>query len=453
MTFYRRFTLTLTCIIAGGFSVLLAQELKYTAAPQSASTYADSVKAKVLYFCSPSLKGRMAGTNEEKITSKYIYDYLQSVGVMMLSTDEGDDFGLADPNGGDTLRSRNIVGIIPGYDPVLKGEYVLIGTHYDGPGYENITVDGRREERIFPGAYDNAAATASLMQIAKMVSENKFMFRRSVIVAFFGAGRLASAGSWYFINRSFADKDKITFMIDINCIGREDNINKFQAFTGVGNKRVIQEVLSASERPFSIVPEIAELEPVASDYRNFYSAGIPVTLFSSGDNNQRGTIHDTPNMLDYLTLGRICEYIYTYANQIANLKDKIGAEAPLEVTPSGERIYSQQEVEKRAAYFRGDERSFLRDYVYNYVKYPDSAIAQGIEGTEIAEFVVDEKGKVKDIKITKSLSDDIDKEVIKVLKGSPKWVPAEIGGEKVSVRISLAIEFILTKKSTIGIKK
>ena len=453
MTFYRRFTLTLTCIIAGGFSVLLAQELKYSAAPQSASTYADSVKAKVLYLCSPSLKGRMAGTKEEKITSKYIYDYLQSVGVMMLSTDEGDDFGLADPNGGDTLRSRNIVGIIPGYDPVLKGEYVLIGTHYDGPGYENITVDGRREERIFPGAYDNAAATASLMQIAKMVSENKFMFRRSVIVAFFGAGRLASAGSWYFINRSFADKDKITFMIDINCIGREDNINKFQAFTGVGNKRVIQEVLSAAERPFSIVPEIAELEPVASDYRNFYSAGIPVTLFSSGDNNQRGTIHDTPNMLDYLTLGRICEYIYTYANQIANLKDKIGAEAPLEVTPSGERIYSQQEVEKRAAYFRGDERSFLRDYVYNYVKYPDSAIAQGIEGTEIAEFVVDDKGKVKDVKITKSLSDDIDKEVIKVLKGSPKWVPAEIGGEKVSVRISLAIEFILTKKSTIGIKK
>ena len=209
MTFYRRFTLTLTCIIAGGFSVLLAQELKYTAAPQSASTYADSVKAKVLYLCSPSLKGRMAGTNEEKITSKYIYDYLQSVGVMMLSTDEGDDFGLADPNGGDTLRSRNIVGIIPGYDPALKGEYVLIGTHYDGPGYENITVDGRREERIFPGAYDNAAATASLMQIAKMVSENKFMFRRSVIVAFFGAGRLASAGSWYFINRSFADKDTL----------------------------------------------------------------------------------------------------------------------------------------------------------------------------------------------------------------------------------------------------
>ncbi|MBP5229006.1 MAG: TonB family protein [Bacteroidales bacterium] len=442
MTLNKRFISTLSCILVAGFlGVLCAQELKYSAAPQSAATYADSVKAKVQYLCSPSLKGRMAGTNEEKLTSKYIYDYLQSVGVMMLSSSEGDDFGMADPNGGDTLRSRNIVGIIPGYDPALKGEYVLIGTHYDGPGYGK------------PGAYDNAAATAALMQIAKMVSENKFMFRRSVIIAFFGAGRLASAGSWYFLNRSFADKDKITFMIDINCIGREDNINKFQAFTGVGNKRVIQEVLTAAERPFSLVPEIAELEPVASDYRNFYSMDIPITLFSSGDNNQRGTIHDTPNMLDYLTLGRICEYIYTYANQIANLKDKIGAEAPVEVTSSGERIYSQQEVDKRATYFRGDERSFLKDFVYNYVRYPDSAIAQGIEGTEIAEFVVDSKGKIKDIKITKSLSEDIDKEVIKVLKGAPKWNPAEMGGEKVSVRISLAIEFILTKKSTIGIKK
>ena len=61
--------------------------------------------------------------------------------------------------------------------------------------------------------------------------------------------------------------------------------------------------------------------------------------------------------------------------------------------------------------------------------------------------------KFKDIKITNSLSDDIDKEVLKVLKASPKWTPAEINGKKVPVRISVAIEFRLAQGSKFGINK
>ena len=91
------------------------------------------------------------------------------------------------------------------------------------------------------------------------------------------------------------------------------------------------------------------------------------------------------------------------------------------------------------------------------MKYPDSAIATRTEGTEVAEFVVeftvDKNGKVRDVKITTSLSDEIDKEVLKVVNASPKWTPAQLNGRKVPVRISIAVEFKLAQGSKVGFNK
>ena len=66
---------------------------------------------------------------------------------------------------------------------------------------------------------------------------------------------------------------------------------------------------------------------------------------------------------------------------------------------------------------------------------------------------MDNKGKVKDVQIVKGLDDEIDANVVKVISASPKWKPAKIGGREVSVRISIPIEFKLSKSSTFKIKK
>ena len=62
-------------------------------------------------------------------------------------------------------------------------------------------------------------------------------------------------------------------------------------------------------------------------------------------------------------------------------------------------------------------------------------------------------GKVRDIKISTGLSDEIDKAVLKVIKASPKWTPAEINGKKVPVKISIAVEFRLAQGSKFGINR
>lgn len=206
--------------MAGIGDIALAQDIGGSR-PSSQRNVVDSLKKEVVFLSSEILKGRGAGSQGEKETAAHIYDYMQGIGAMMLSPKDGDDFGIANPVTGDTLQSRNIIGIIPGYDPKLAGEFILLGTQMDGPGCERFTVNGVPKERILPGAYSNASGTAILMQVAKMIAENKFMFRRPVMIAFFGAGNFSQAGSWYFLNRSFADKEKIRFMVDINSVGRD----------------------------------------------------------------------------------------------------------------------------------------------------------------------------------------------------------------------------------------
>lgn len=325
------------------------------------------------------------------------------------------DFGVYDEWAKDTVRLKNIVEIIPGYDPSLRGEYIVLGSH------------------------DTLSGFQVLKNVSKMIADNGFMFRRSVVVAYFGGAEFQGAGSWYFLNRSFPESDKIRAMLDLNYLERSGGNNFFRAFTGVRNTALYKNISEAADRPFSITPQIVDLEPFASDYSNFYAKGIAAALFTTAAKKPTKPVE--PYLIDTLQLRQIEEYVYHLALLSANETSY----TVKETIAQGDRIFAQHEVDKRATFLRGDEKEFLRTWVYKYAKYPESAIAQGVEGNVVVEFVVNEKGNLTDIKITKGLCEEIDNEVIKVMKASPKWTPALFNGEKVPVKISLSVEFMLKR--------
>ena len=101
-------------------------------------------------------------------------------------------------------------------------------------------------------------------------------------------------------------------------------------------------------------------------------------------------------------------------------------------------------------------QQFLNKWVYQYLKYPEEAVAQGIQGRVMVDFVIGKDGKITDVRIVKGLSPEIDAEVLKVVSASPKWKPGKVNGEKVRASITLPVEFKLEKKgakSSFGIKK
>ena len=68
---------------------------------------------------------------------------------------------------------------------------------------------------------------------------------------------------------------------------------------------------------------------------------------------------------------------------------------------------------------------------------------KGIEGKVLVSFVVDNKGNIKDISLTKSANEFLDKEALRVVKSMPKWNPGKKDNKKVNVKLTLPISFKL----------
>ena len=106
-----RFGTVLVCIacilIAGSADFAYCQRIGGTR-PEVSRNLEDSLKKQVAFLCSESMKGRKAWSPEEKQAAKYIYDFMQNLGAIMLSPEDGDDFGMANPITGDTLYSRKM---------------------------------------------------------------------------------------------------------------------------------------------------------------------------------------------------------------------------------------------------------------------------------------------------------------------------------------------------------
>jgi len=94
-----------------------------------------------------------------------------------------------------SLTSDNVVGILPGVDPVLTNEYVVASAHLDHLGVGAIGGDA-----IYNGAMDNASGVATLIEVAGAAAAKKG-FRRSVIFLAVTAEEKGLLGSRYYASR------------------------------------------------------------------------------------------------------------------------------------------------------------------------------------------------------------------------------------------------------------
>lgn len=406
------------------------------------------LRADVEYLSADSLRGRFAGTEGETAAARYLYSRLKESGVQMISPESGEDFYIAE--GSDTVHSRNVAGIVEGYDELLKSQYVLIGANLDHIGTNTLTIDGRPVLQIYPGANDNASGIASIIEIARRVASSSYLFRRSVIFAGFGAKEKGMAGSWYFANRAFGQADSISLMVNVVSVGRLGPGNPFTCYTGIPSPEIYQTLNTMSDSSLYYMPVRGTGYVPSSDYLSFYEKGIPFTLFTAGAGIDNRTLNDVAEKLDYESMDLVCDFIFNFIKEIANRKlmiDRIYRDT----TSSGAdniygRIYSPREVDKAPSFFKGDEKSFLQNWVYTYLKYPEISLLQGIQGVVVVEFIVEKDGRVTNVKAVSGGDASLEEEAVRVVSASPKWKPAVLGGEKVRVRYSLPVEFRLKKK-------
>ncbi len=148
------------------------------------------------------------------------------------------------------------------------------------------------------------------------------------------------------------------------------------------------------------------------------------------------------------------EYIYSFVQQLANGQKPLFRNSD---APRGEKartnVYAYSDVDVKPLFLNSsDPRTFMERWVYPYLKYPKYAAENGIQGRVLVEFVVDEKGEVKDVEVVRGVHESLDQEALRVVSASPKWRPGRHHGKKVNVAITVSVEFRLDKdKGKFGI--
>lgn len=444
-------TIALAALLLSAPSPLRAQYRTSWTDPTLSDTQA-ALSGHVGYIASAAMEGRKAGSEGEKATAEYVREVMQSYGVEVLSPKSGDTFGIS-RTPGDTLLSRNVVGVVQGHDKALFGRYIVVAARMDNLGTHTLTVDGEPVLQTYYGANGNASGLAMLLELSRMAASNSTLLRRSIVFVALGASCETFAGAWYFLNRSFPEPDKIDAAVNLDMLGIG---NEFYAYAA-SNADLGRLLAKVSGTLQPLVPKVTTQEPYSSDHRAFYSAKVPCVFFTSGQYVEHGTPRDTPGILDYQGMERKLEYIYSFIRALSDVQDA-PAFTPADVKRDeiGSRTYHYTECDEYPSFMRRtDPRYFLTSWVYAYIKYPPTALRDGVQGQVQVRFYIEKDGSVKDAEVVKSVSPALDEEALKVVLASPKWRPGKVKGVKVRTSVTIPVDFRLEKKTgkpSFGIK-
>lgn len=409
-----------------------------------------ALKAHVEEVTLAQNEGRAPGSEGEKAVASYVRETFANNGIDVLSGAGGDVFGIA-RDGGDTLVSRNVIGYIQGYDPVLKDHYIVVGARMDNLGVNEISVDGEHMSQIFSGANGNASGLSVLMELAGQASRNSILFRRSILFVAFGSSTASFAGAWHFLNHTFKkDISRIDAMVNLDMVGYHSK-EGLQAFTA-GNEDLNHLIADLSSSLLPIKPVLIPTEPYPSDQQIFYAEQIPSVLFTTGRYPEHNTVRDTPDILDYDLMECEVEYLYNFLLALAGCREGVPAfyNAPAEDKLPGKSMddsaIAWSDCDIPPAFINNiNPAYFLEKWVYQYLKYPQSCIDAGIQGRVMVTFTIGADGAVKDVHVTRSVDPDLDDAAVKVVSASPKWKPARRNGQKVACTITIPVEFRLQR--------
>jgi Zn-dependent M28 family amino/carboxypeptidase len=172
-----------------------------------------------------------------------------------------------------TVESDNVIAKLPGSDPQLKNEYVVLSAHIDHIGIgEPINGD-----RIYNGAMDNASGSAVLLDVAASLKKAPQPLKRSLLFAFVTGEEKGLLGSKYFAARPTVDPNSMVADINIDMFLP---INPLKTLTVYGlDESDLGDLVRQVAEPRGIGVQ-GDPEPlrnifIRSDQYNFIVHGIP----------------------------------------------------------------------------------------------------------------------------------------------------------------------------------
>ncbi|MGA1524536.1 MAG: M28 family peptidase [Planctomycetota bacterium] len=178
-----------------------------------------------------------------------------------------------------TIETANVVGVLPGTDPQLRDEAVIVTAHYDHLGIG----PPRGDDAIYNGAVDNASGTAGVLTLARAAAARGGA-RRSLVFLFVGAEEQGLLGSKHYAENPTWPRAKIAANVNV------DGLNVFGAtrdleMIGYGKSSltdVAQQIAAEQGREIrpNAQPELGLF--YRSDHFSFARIGVPSAYFKGG---------------------------------------------------------------------------------------------------------------------------------------------------------------------------
>jgi hypothetical protein len=212
---------------------------------------------------------------------------------------------------------RNVAAILPGIDPNLRDEWIILSAHFDHLG--------KVGDVLYPGADDNASAVAMLLEVAERFALQKEMPRRTVVFVAFDLEEAGLQGSTHFATHPPRDLKKLKAFLTADMLGRsmanvmDEYVFALGSETSPQLRRLLERVKPATG--LSIGRLGADLVGTRSDYGPFRDLRVPFLFFSTGPHRDYHRPTDLPDRLDYVKLRKICLWISDLTWHLANDAD------------------------------------------------------------------------------------------------------------------------------------
>lgn len=288
--------------------------------------------------------------------------------------------------------ARNVIGVLPGSDPALKGQYVAIGAHNDHVGVSSVVVDHDslwafnnvvrpagaesdvreatadesvrikaildslrktrkpRLDSIRNGADDDGSGTVTVLAVAEALQKAKVKPKRSIIFVWHTGEEKGLWGSKYFTENPTVPRDSIVAQLNLDMVGRggaRDMVVGQPGTVGgpdylqlVGSRRLstelgdlVEEVNTRDKFGFAFDYTFdGDGHPAniycRSDHYMYARWGIPVVFFTTGVHQDYHEATDEVEYIDFPKMARIATFVANVALNVANADHRLVVDKP-----------------------------------------------------------------------------------------------------------------------------
>ncbi|HEV2196605.1 MAG TPA: M20/M25/M40 family metallo-hydrolase [Candidatus Acidoferrum sp.] len=209
----------------------------------------------------------------------------------------------------------NVVGVLPGSDASLAGQYIVVGAHYDhlGLGDQNSLAPSQRGQ-VHHGADDNASGVSGVLELADVLSHTSPRPRHSIVLVNFAGEELGLLGSAYYTEHPPFPINQTIAMINLDMIGRVANNRLY--VSGTGTSPGFQQIAQDANRALGFDLNYSASGYGASDHTSFTTHEVPVFFFFSGLHSDYHKPSDTWDKIDAANGARVVELV---SNVVAGL--------------------------------------------------------------------------------------------------------------------------------------